>query len=256
MQEVLTNQINDLSAALGSDWEWVGVGRDDGGNEGVRCVIMYRQKFWRKVHFETVWLNERGQVGRKGWDAGSVRVVSCLVLDAVAGSESGSEDDSVGRGGDGKRILILNTHLDNTGPESRKQSAYILLDVLARLRHKHKPDFYAVAGDLNSEVHGEAWEILRAPGSGLEEALLGFPVNPHERNERVYGDFLTYTGFDGKGDEDKRLKRIDFVFVKEKEEGHYSEETMKGFATMPNGWVIPGTGKMSDHRAVCVDVVV
>lgn len=151
---------------------------------------------------------------------------------------------------------MMNTHLDNAGAESLKQSAYTLLGVLLRLRQEYYPDCYTVVGDVNSEVHGEAWEILRQPGSGLEAALLGFPANPHERKRRVYGDFITSTGFDGNGDEDERPRRVDFVFVKEKEGEHYSEETMKEFATMPNGWDIPGMGKMSEHRAVCVDVVV
>ncbi len=262
MQEVLTNQIDDLSCALGDDWAWVGVGRDDGKHEGERCVILYRRRFWRKVWFETVWLNETGEVGRKGWDAGSVRVITCLVLDALTGSESSSENNTsspevrAGRGRNSKRILLLNIHLDNAGPESRRQSAHILLDVLSSLKAKYSPDFYAVAGDLNSEVHGEPWEILRQAGSGLEDALLCFPVNPGERNERVYGDFNTYTGLDGDGDEDERPQRIDFVFVCGKEQGHYYEESMNGFATIPNGWETPKKGKMSDHRAACVDVVV
>ena len=66
----------------GSEWEAYGLGRDDGGDEGERCVLFWRG-VWRTLHRETVWLNERGEVGRKGWDAGSVRVVSCVVLEAA-----------------------------------------------------------------------------------------------------------------------------------------------------------------------------
>ena len=204
---------------------------------------MYRKLHWQRQSFQTHWLNETGEVGKKGWDAGSVRVVSLLVLDAVTGS------------GSGKRVLILNTHLDNAGPESRKHSAELLLRILAYRIQVHDPDFYILAGDLNSESDGDAYKLINGNGSGLRDALTHVPVDVVGSESR-YGEYDTYTGFDGEGEEDGKPERIDFVFVKDEGRVNDDKERVKSYAVMPNIWADSLTGRMSDHRAVCVDLLV
>ena len=258
LQEVLTSQIIDLSASLGPEWEWYGLARDDGVDAGERCVVLWQNDRWDVVSRETVWLNETGAVGERGWDAGCVRVVSCAVLDAVVGRSRGDYEDGRLGLGEGenrsrrrKRVLVLNTHLDNVGVESRRQSAYYLLCLLQVLRRKYGPDFYVLAGDLNSEIDGEAYQILNNEGSELKDALTCVRQNRDTR----YGENYTYTGFDGKGDEDEKLQRIDFVFVQH-DTGNESDEKVKSYAVMPNNWEDGTPGRMSDHRAVCVDLVI
>ena len=66
-------------------WDYVGVGRDDGCEAGEFSPIFYQGDVWRKMtgSEETVWLNETGKVGKKGWDAGSVRILTTVVLEDV-----------------------------------------------------------------------------------------------------------------------------------------------------------------------------
>lgn len=76
LQEVLHEQLLDLHHSTfntsatgidGNDWTYVGVGRNDGNTKGEYSPIFFRQSAWKSVHFETVWLNETGEVGKKGW---------------------------------------------------------------------------------------------------------------------------------------------------------------------------------------------
>ena len=241
-------QFDDISRVLGDEWEGFGVGRDDGVDGGERCAVWWRTEVWRRRWVETVWLNEDGMVGKRGWDAASVRVVTCVVLEAVRGREveagdGMSEGDVESR--NGKRLLLLNTHLDDSGVVARREAAKILLRVKARLRKEWEVDVVVLAGDLNCEANGEAYQILNATDSGLVDAK--GCVSEHER----FGESNTFTGFDGKGDGEE-LKRIDFVFVND--DGVASAtDIVKGHTVLPN--VFEGV-RCSDHRAVVVDLVI
>ena len=232
-------QFEDISRVLGKEWEGVGSGRDDGVDDGERCVVWWRKEKWRRKRFETVWLNENGKVGKRGWDAASVRVVTCVVLQMVG---SGEGKYGLGRG---QRVLVMNTHLDDSGVVARRESAKILLSVKERLRRQWEVDVVVLAGDLNSEADGDAYQILSASDSGLVDAK--GCVSEHER----YGESNTFTGFDGKGDGEE-LKRIDFVLVGDNGAAS-AKELAKGYAVLPN--VFEGV-RCSDHRAVVTDLVI
>ena len=241
-------QFDYISRVLGDEWDGVGVGRDDGMAQGERCAVWWRKGMWSRKWFETVWLNEEGMVGKRGWDAASVRVVTCVVLEAVRGGEV-EVDDGMSEGDvesrNGKRVLLMNTHLDDSGVVARREAAKILLRVKERLRRAWEVDVVVLAGDLNSEANGEAYQVLSASDSGLVDAK--GCVSEHER----YGESNTFTGFDGKGDGEE-LKRIDFVFVGD--DGVASaEELAKGYAVLPN---VFEEVRCSDHRAVVVDLVI
>lgn len=248
VQECLTVQFDDISKVLGDEWEAFGAGRDDGADEGERCAVWWRTEVWRRKWFETVWLNEEGMVGKRGWDAASVRVVTCVVLEAVRGSEVEADDGmSEGDVGSrhGQRVLLMNTHLDDSGVVARREAAKVLLRVKERLEREWEVDIVVLAGDLNSEADGGAYQILSRSDSGLADAK--GCVSEHER----YGESNTFTGFDGKGDGEE-LKRIDFVFVGDNSVAS-AKELAKGYAVLPN--VFEGV-RCSDHRAVVVDLVI
>ena len=241
-------QFDDISRVLGDEWEGVGVGRDDAADEGERCAVWWRTVVWVRLRVETVWLNEEGMVGKRGWDAASVRIVTCVVLEAVRGHEVEAEagmSEGEAESRNGKRVLLMNTHLDDSGVVARREAARILLRVKERLRRDWEVDVVVLAGDLNSEAIGEAYQVLNASDSGLVDAK--GCVSEHER----YGESNTFTGFNGKGDGEE-LKRIDFVFVGD--DGVASAtDIIKGYTVLPN--VFEGV-RCSDHRAVVVDLVI
>jgi endonuclease/exonuclease/phosphatase family metal-dependent hydrolase len=222
LQEVLHNQIVDIMSGLGSDWTYIGVGRDDGKEKGEYSPLIFRKAAWEVESWKTIWLNEDGSVGKKGWDAGSVRIVTVGHFKHIASK---------------KKILGLCTHFDNSGAVSRRESAKIILKLIeteSKVNGTQVPFF--LAGDLNSEVSGEAYQILNGNASALRDTK--------ELAQWRYGNQYTFTGFD----EEKTL--IDFVFLGPR---GGSDWEVQGYSVLPNRF--DDGVYNSDHRAVVVDGV-
>lgn len=258
LQEVLHPQLLDLLSGLGPEWAHLGVGRDDGNQAGEYSPILYRKAVWDVVSWRTVWLNEKQTVGDKGWDAGSVRILTVGTFRHVRS----------------KALLVgLNTHLDNEGVVARRESARILLEVIAEevtgggggggANTTAALPFF-LTGDLNSQTDGEAYQLLNGTASSSSSSPARDAVNFAQWK---YGEQNTFTGFEQNRDD---LTVIDFVFLGpmmnaggmqeggkkngEKEGGHWWE--VKGYSVLPNRFEDGGGGVFaSDHRAVVVDAV-
>lgn len=353
LQEVLHEQLVDIlhslnnnssSSAEGEEGEWTyfGVGRDDGVEAGEYSPIFYRRsKGWRKIHAETKWLSPTPDVkGSKGWDAGSVRIVTVVIFELGEGDGDGdgveveeekqrnNADEVVNQNQDQdrdwisvprppeqphpqsqtqtspiqeshptptptprertrspprRRLLLLNTHLDNQGLTSRIESAKLILGLIPHYRQAwSRIDAVVLAGDLNSEAPGEreggattSQNPEEGSGGAAQDAYsilssslrdLRTLVPPKQR----YGNSATYTGFDGKGDGNYggRGARIDFIFVDnpraaDGDEGEEDGSTemgegclkcqVEGYAVLPN--VFDDGIYISDHRCVVGDLV-
>ncbi|KAJ4375060.1 hypothetical protein N0V83_002140 [Neocucurbitaria cava] len=238
LQEVLHEQIVDIMSGLnsnksssqdgGEEWAYIGVGRDDGKQAGEYSPIIYRPTIWELEKWATVWLNENGTVGQKGWDAGSVRIVTVGTFKHIASK---------------RRVVGLCTHFDNAGEVSRRESAKIVLK-LVDFETTPSPSSncearipFFLAGDLNSEVSGDAYQILSERDSPLQDAK--------DVARWRYGNEYTFTGFDESGKE-----VIDFVFVGPKSEGDWAVEGYSVLANRFDDGVYD-----SDHRAVVIDAV-
>ncbi|EXJ53986.1 hypothetical protein A1O7_09323 [Cladophialophora yegresii CBS 114405] len=279
MQEVLHEQLVDLhqktfntsSAAHpannsnnsnnNNDWTYVGVGRNDGKTKGEYSPVFFRQSAWKCIHFDTIWLNETGQVGKKGWDADSVRILTCAVLESVGSSHGSPRGD---QSTSPKRILAMNTHLDNEGEISRRESAKVILAMASRLRARFSPGFTFLCGDLNSRPNGDAYQILNSPGSGFVDARRLIPDDGN-KDGKIYalGNELTFTGFP----EDPAAtgaERIDFVHLgvppqdtsPEREPNAHDtlRDMVQCYGVLPNRF--DDRVWLSDHRGVVVDVLV
>lgn len=223
LQEVLHNQLVDIMAGLGSDFTYIGVGRDDGKEKGEYSPIIFRKAVWEVESWHTVWLNEDGSVGKKGWDAGSVRIVT-------VGHFKHAQSK--------KKILGLCTHFDNAGEVSRRESAKMVLNIIESeaTGSTSKAPFF-LAGDLNSEISGEAYQLLNAKSSPLQDAK--------ELAKWKYGDEYTFTGFANEKDV------IDFVFVGPRGAEDWE---VQGHSVLAN--TFDDGVYNSDHRAVVVDGLV
>jgi endonuclease/exonuclease/phosphatase family metal-dependent hydrolase len=226
LQEVLNEQIVDIMAGLGNEWAYIGVGRDDGKTKGEYSPVIYRPSVWELQKWQTTWLNENGAVGKKGWDAGSVRIVTTGTFKHVQS----------------KKVLVaMSTHFDNSGATSRRESAKIIerlvLNVTAPTSSSGPSLPFFLAGDLNSETSGEAYQILNNKTSIMQDTK--------EQAKWKYGNTATFTGFD-----DKSKTLIDFVFVGPRGRGDWKVE---GYSVLPNRFE-DGVYD-SDHRAVVVDGV-
>lgn len=118
VQEAVNNQVTDLAGNL-PGYAYIGVGRDDGKTKGEYSAIFYKKDRFTVLDQNTFWLSKNPSVpGSKDWDAAITRVASW-----------GKLMDKKSR----KEFLMINTHFDHVGQESRKNSAALLKQKAAEL---------------------------------------------------------------------------------------------------------------------------
>ena len=236
LQEVLHEQLLDILSFLNSSekvWDYIGVGRDDGKQEGEYSPILYRPSTWKLQTSLSVWLSETPDRPSKSWDAASIRILT------IGGFQHGQTK---------KAVIGMNTHLDDQGSRSRLEAAKIITDQIDKISSEvgcaSIPLF--LAGDFNSETHMEAYLYLKDHSPMIDVQTL------KPADER-YGHHDTFTGF---GHETLPLTRIDFLFIKcDINHGSPDENTqwvVKNYAVLENRF--EDGVYSSDHRAVVADL--
>jgi endonuclease/exonuclease/phosphatase family metal-dependent hydrolase len=135
LQEVLLQQLQDIQTATADDFEWYGIGRDDGREQGEMSPIGWRKKLFRCDDRGTFWLSENPQaIGEKSWDAALPRIASWVRLTRLS---------------DGSQVLVANTHFDHRGREARRQSARLLREWVAKNRQGMPA---ILLGDFNAQI--------------------------------------------------------------------------------------------------------
>ncbi|KAL2064297.1 hypothetical protein VTL71DRAFT_4791 [Oculimacula yallundae] len=230
LQEVLHTQLLDVHASLNEspsaagDWEYIGVGRDDGKEAGEYSPIFYRPSVWRIKSWDTKWMSPTPDVPSKGWDAGSIRIVTIATFMHVETMDT---------------VVILNTHFDNKSAKSRRESAKIILKIVDFMKEKDSPAAVLLAGDFNSPPDDDAYKIMTSPDSIMEDVCLQVPKEKRSGNE------TTYTSF---GHVDNTLARIDFIFSRKGD-----NVTYRTFGVLANRF--DDGIYLSDHRACVADVL-
>ena len=95
VQEALYGQILDIQESL-PDYEWFGVGRDDGDKAGEFIPIFYNTKKFILVEKGHFWLSENCEKPGLGWDAACNRITTW-----------GKFQSKVS----GKKFFVFNTHM-------------------------------------------------------------------------------------------------------------------------------------------------
>lgn len=254
LQEVLHNQLVDIlgglnemphskdekqSPSAGPTWAHVGVGRDDGVTKGEYSPVIYPINVFSLLHSETVWLSPTPEKPSKGWDAGSIRLLTVAVLEHKSSK---------------RRILASATHLDNEGSESRKNSVKIILETLERVHKEWANDSampIVLAGDFNSFPDQEAY-------LGMAQSDFMYDLYNYVPPKRRYGEENTFTGFQPEKDRDEQ-GRIDFIWIGPKDSvcedttNSTSQDLWKvdGYSVLPN--MFDDGVYASDHRCVVGD---
>jgi endonuclease/exonuclease/phosphatase family metal-dependent hydrolase len=131
VQEALHHQLVDITENL-PQYGYVGVGRDDGKQEGEYSAVLYKKDRFEVLAQNTFWLSETPEVpGSKHWDAAITRVATWA---RFKDKESGSI------------YLVVNTHFDHIGKEARTKSAALLKTKASEIG-KNLP--VIITGDLN-----------------------------------------------------------------------------------------------------------
>lgn len=228
LQEVLHKQIVDISSALnaGDEWDYIGVGRDDGAEAGEYSPIFYRPSVWKLETWRTVWLSETPDKPGKGWDASSIRIVTIGIFRHASNDQP---------------IAVFSTHFDDAGVVSRRESAKLLLSLVAEYQtYASRKESIPVllAGDFNSTPDGDAYRIVTASSSFM------YDIRDLVPEEKRYGNELTFTSF---GTIDNSPTRIDFLF-----NNKHKLCLFKTYAVLPNRF--DDGVYLSDHRAVTADL--
>lgn len=180
VQEALPEQFDYLSE--GTDFDVVGVGRDDGKRKGEFSAVYFNKNRFTKKDGGTFWLSTTPDVPSKGWDAALNRVCSWVRL-----------YDKFNK----KEFLVFNTHYDHVGVQARIESAKLLKQKIQEIAPKLPVVF---TGDLNVTPETEAIATIKSFLTDSKEVSI----------EPPYGPDGTFNAFKW----DSPLKnRIDYIFV-------------------------------------------
>jgi len=183
VQEAVPQQMTDIKTSL-KDYDYVGVGRDDGKNQGEYSAIFYDKTKLEVTKSGTFWLSETPEKPSKGWDAAYNRVCTYAFFKIKK---------------TGKQFLAMNLHFDHVGDVARVNSAKLILEKIKELNPKNLP--LTLTGDFNLTDDSEPIKII---SKSLDNAFY-HSKKPH------YGPVGTFTAFDVNT---IPKERIDYIFVK------------------------------------------
>ncbi|GGG55452.1 endonuclease/exonuclease/phosphatase family protein [Epilithonimonas arachidiradicis] len=183
VQEAVPQQMTDIKTSL-KDYDYVGVGRDDGKNQGEYSAIFYDKTKLEVTKSGTFWLSETPEKPSKGWDAAYNRVCTYAFFKIKK---------------TGKQFLAMNLHFDHVGDVARVNSAKLILEKVKELNPKNLP--LTLTGDFNLTDDSEPIKII---SKSLDNAFY-HSKKPH------YGPIGTFTAFDVNT---VPKERIDYIFVK------------------------------------------
>jgi len=182
IQEGLHHQVTDLAEGL-TDFDHIGVGRDDGAEKGEYTAIFYKKEKYKLLENATFWLSEDTTKPNKGWDAQLPRICTWAKFEDVE---------------TGKQFYVFNTHFDHVGVQARKNSAALIMQ---KVKEIAGDGTVILTGDFNIDQHNEAYKSIKDSdifNDSYEVAYL------------VYANNGTSNGFNNTKSTDRR---IDHIFV-------------------------------------------
>lgn len=225
LQEVLVGQLNDLKTAL-PDYEFVGVGRDDGMEAGEFSPLLVRRDRLTIEHWDTFWLSETpDEVGSVGWDAALPRIVTWAQV-------RDRRDDT--------RFYVFNTHFDHQGVTAREQSALLIRRKIAELGGTLP---FVVTGDFNVTPDTTAYASMMVGDTPVPvaDALLIAQAPHHGPEETFFGFAACPSSF---GFNDTEPRRIDYIFT-------HPQTRVLRTATLTDSY---DCKYLSDHQAILADL--
>ena len=183
IQEGLLNQIQYIDSSL-INYDYVGVGRDDGKEKGEFCAIYFDTTRYVLLKNSTFWLSETPDTISVGWDAALERICTYgLFKDRITKKE----------------FWVFNTHFDHMGIIAREKSSGLILKRIKKINRQSLP--VILMGDFNSIPNSPPLkEIVTELSDALQISL-----------QKLHGPGGTFNGFN----EDLPIeKRIDYIFTK------------------------------------------
>ena len=185
LQEVLHSQFLTLQKTL-PEYEFVGVGRDDGKTKGEYAPIFFRKADYELLSSETVWLSETPEkVGSKGWDAALPRITTFATLRHKAS---------------GKLILLGSAHYDHRGKGARRNSGAVIHDYITKAREKQDIEMIILTGDFNDIPNSSTTKAIENKNCLFDARRMA---------EEISGPNSTWNGFRSVA----AYERWDYIFT-------------------------------------------
>ena len=183
IQEGLLKQVQYLDSCL-TDYDYVGVGRDDGKEQGEFCAIYFDTTRFAVLNHSTFWLSETPDTISVGWDAALERICTYgLFKDRKTAEE----------------FWVFNTHFDHMGARAREQSSGLILKRINKINRRSLP--LILMGDFNSIPDSPPVNKIKTDLSDALQISL----------EELQGPMGTFNGFNA----DLPIeKRIDYIFTR------------------------------------------
>ena len=218
IQEALKHQCNDIARGT-KNYKWIGVGREDGKNEGEYAPIFYNRKEWKLINWNTFWLSESPDKPSRGWDAAFERIVTY-------GKFQHKESGLI--------IYVFNTHFDHRGTEARLNSAMLIQKKIKEIVSNHP---FILTGDFNINPQTQAYRTLIQPTG--EHPILDTKIM--SLSEPI-GPTGTFSGF--QVDKILPMNQIDYIYCSD----HFDVSKFETVVKSENGLYV------SDHFPVTAEL--
>ncbi len=144
-QEVLVGQLHDLLGSL-DGYGYIGVGRDDGKEDGEYSAIFYKKDRLELLHHDNFWLSETPDRPSLGWDAACIRICTW--------GEFRQKDT-------GFKFYYFNLHMDHVGTVARREAAKL---AVKKIKEIAKGAPVVLTGDFNVDQNDEIYTIFTTSG--------------------------------------------------------------------------------------------
>ncbi len=180
IQEGLHNQVSYLDEKL-PNYDYVGVGRDDGRSKGEYAAIFYDVNHFELLGNGNFWLSETPEKPSKGWDANNIRITTWVKLKDI-------KKDKI--------IYVFNAHFDHIGEVAQLKSSELLVQKIQEITEPNTPVF--ITGDFNMLMESDRLEPITSQYLSAKKSV------------EISDDYKSFNGFGSK----VPGINIDFIFYK------------------------------------------
>ena len=185
-QELHIQQINDIDSLL-ENYNWFGVARDDGKEDGEFCAIFYNNKTLELKENDTFWLSETpSEAGSRSWNTACTRIVTWGKFKVKSS---------------GNIFYHFNTHFDHRSDLAREESAKLLRRMIIE-KVNQKP--VVITGDFNFTPDSDPYNIVTAKDDKL---------SLFDSKKITLQQPLGSEGTSNSFEELNPTRRIDYIFV-------------------------------------------
>ncbi len=188
-QETLAFQRDYLAEKL-SAYEVLGVGRNDGREDGEMMALYYRKERFRKLDGGHFWLSKTpSTIGSKSWDSALPRMVTWVKLSDLHNETA-------------PPVCFFNTHFDHQGTIARLESARLLRRQIETIG---KECAIVLTGDFNTAEVSDAYRALFDPVDAHTSSVVDTYRVAHPSQNSMEG---TFSGFRSDATDGSRIDWI------------------------------------------------